>query len=133
LLDYSKNLILPETLERLLDLARAANVEDARGALFAGEKINVTEGRAVLHTALRNRSGQPVPVDGRDVMADVREVLACIEDFAEGVRDGTIVGATGKPFTDVVNIGIGGSDLGPAMATRALSPYGRDGLTCRFV
>jgi len=132
-LDYSKNLILPETLERLLDLARAANLEDAREAMFAGEKINVTEGRAVLHTALRNRSDRPVLVDGRDVMADVREVLDATAAFAEGVRSGALRGATGERFTDVVNIGIGGSDLGPAMVTRALSPYGRDDLTCHFV
>src|SRR3546814_197148 len=131
--DYSKNLILPETLERLLDLARAANLEDAREAMFAGEKINVTEGRAVLHTALRNRSDRPVLVDGRDVMADVREVLDAMAVFAEGVREGTIAGATGERFTDVVNIGIGGSDLGPAMVTRALTPYGRDDLRCHFV
>src|SRR3546814_1018112 len=78
--------------------------------MFAGEKINVTEGRAVLHTALRNRSDRPVLVDGRDVMADVREVLDAMAVFAEGVREGTIAGATGERFTDVVNIGIGGSD-----------------------
>jgi glucose-6-phosphate isomerase len=132
-LDYSKNLILPETLERLLDLARAANLEDAREAMFSGEKINVTEGRAVLHTALRNRSDRPVLVDGHDVMADVREMLESMAVFAEGVREGAIVGVTGKRFTDVVNIGIGGSDLGPAMVTRALLPYGLHGLTCRFV
>jgi len=132
-LDYSKNLVVPETMEKLLDLARAANVEDARDAMLAGEKINVTEGRAVLHTALRNRSDRPVLLDGRDVMADVREVLDAMAAFAEGVRGGAIVGATGKRFTDVVNIGIGGSDLGPAMVTRALSPYGQEGLTCHFV
>src|SRR3546814_20521100 len=88
--DYSKNLILPETLERLLDLARAANLEDAREAMFAGEKINVTEGRAVLHTALRNRSDRPVLVDGRALMADVREGLDARAVFAEGVREGPI-------------------------------------------
>jgi glucose-6-phosphate isomerase len=133
MLDYSKNLVLPETLERLLDLARAANLEAAREAMFAGEKINVTEGRAVLHTALRNRSDRPVLVDGHDVMADVREVLDATAAFAEGVRGGAVRGATGERFTDVVNIGIGGSDLGPAMVTRALSPYGSDDLTCHFV
>jgi glucose-6-phosphate isomerase len=133
LLDYSKNLALPETLEKLLALARAANLTEAREAMFAGEKINVTEGRAVLHTALRNRSDRPVLVDGRDVMADVREVLDCMAAFAEGVRGGRVVGATGERFTDVVNIGIGGSDLGPAMVTRALSPYGSDDLRCHFV
>src|SRR3546814_19051371 len=101
--------------------------------MFAGEKINVTEGRAVLHTALRNRSDRPVLVDGRDVMADVREVLDAMAVFAEGVREGTIAGATGERFTDVVNIGIGGSDLGPAMVPRALTPYGLDALRCPFV
>ncbi|MGD1879246.1 MAG: glucose-6-phosphate isomerase [Kiloniellaceae bacterium] len=133
LLDYSKNLILPETLDKLLALARAADVEGARAAMFGGEKINVTEGRAVLHTALRNRADRPVLVDGRDVMGDVREVLDAMATFAEGVREGAIGGATGERFTDVVNIGIGGSDLGPAMVTRALSPYGRADLRCHFV
>src|SRR3546814_21020708 len=101
--------------------------------MFAGEKINVTEGRAVLHTALRNRSDRPVLVDGRDVMADVREVLDAMAVFAEGVREGTIAGATGERFTDVVNIGIGGSDLGPAMVKRALTPYRRADRRCPFV
>ena len=133
LLDYSKNLILPETLEKLLALARAADVEGGRDAMFDGERINATEGRAVLHTALRNRSERPVLVDGHDVMGDVREVLEAMGAFAEAVRDGAIGGATGERFTDVVNIGIGGSDLGPAMVTRALSPYGREGLRSHFV
>ncbi len=133
LLDYSKNLILPETVEKLLALARAADVEGGRDAMFAGEKINATEGRAVLHTALRNRSERPVLVDGHDVMGDVREVLEAMGGFAEAVRDGSIGGATGERFTDVVNIGIGGSDLGPAMVTRALSPYGRENLRSHFV
>ncbi|GAB4226605.1 MAG: glucose-6-phosphate isomerase [Kiloniellaceae bacterium] len=133
LLDYSKNLILPETLEKLLALARAADVEGGRDAMFDGERINATEGRAVLHTALRNRSERPVLVDGHDVMGDVREVLEAMGAFAEAVRDGAIGGATGERFTDVVNIGIGGSDLGPAMVTRALSPYGRQGLRSHFV
>jgi glucose-6-phosphate isomerase len=133
LLDYSKNLILPATLEKLLALARAADVEGAREAMFGGQKINTTERRAVLHTALRNRSERPVLVDGHDVMGDVREVLEAMAAFAEGVRNGAIGGATGERFTDVVNIGIGGSDLGPAMVTRALSPYGHKGLRCHFV
>ncbi len=133
LLDYSKNLVLPETMEQLLALARAADVEGGREAMFDGERINSTEGRAVLHTALRNRSERPVLVDGHDVMGDVREVLAAMGAFADAVRDGTIGGATGERFTDVVNIGIGGSDLGPAMVTRALSPYGRPELRCHFV
>ncbi|WP_193369096.1 glucose-6-phosphate isomerase [Pelagibius marinus] len=133
LLDYSKNLVLPETMEKLLTLARAADVEGGREAMFGGERINSTEGRAVLHTALRNRSQRPVLVDGHDVMGDVREVLAAMGGFADAVRDGAIGGATGESFTDVVNIGIGGSDLGPAMVTRALSPYGRPELRCHFV
>ncbi|NIA67404.1 glucose-6-phosphate isomerase [Pelagibius litoralis] len=133
LLDYSKNRIVAETLEKLVALARAAGVEAARDAMFAGEKINVTEGRAVLHTALRNRSDRPVLVDGRDVMPDVRGVLDAMAAFAEGVRSGAIVGAGGERFTDIVNIGIGGSDLGPAMVTRALSPYIQKGLRCHFV
>ncbi|MGF1593362.1 MAG: glucose-6-phosphate isomerase [Kiloniellaceae bacterium] len=133
LLDYSKNLILPETLEKLLALVRAADVEGAREAMFDGARINVTEGRAVLHTALRNRSERPVPVDGHDVMGDVREVLDAMAAFAEGVREGSLRGVTGERFTDVVNIGIGGSDLGPAMVTRALSPYGHPDIRCHFV
>jgi glucose-6-phosphate isomerase len=133
LLDYSKNLILPETVEKLLALARAAEVEAAREAMFAGARINTTEKRAVLHTALRNRSDRPVMVDGRDVMGDVREVLSAMAGFADGIRDGALGGASGERFTDVVNIGIGGSDLGPAMVTRALKPYGRPELRSHFV
>ncbi len=133
LLDYSKNRILPETLDKLIALAEAAGLEAARERMFTGAKINVTEGRAVLHTALRNRSDSPVTVDGRDVMPDVRSVLEAMTAFAEGVRAGTMTGAGGERFTDIVNIGIGGSDLGPAMVTRALSPYVQDGLRCHFV
>lgn len=133
LLDYSKNRILPETLDKLIALAEAAGLEAARERMFTGAKINVTEGRAVLHTALRNRSDSPVTVDGRDVMLDVRSVLEAMTAFAEGVRAGTMTGAGGERFTDIVNIGIGGSDLGPAMVTRALSPYVQDGLRCHFV
>ena len=133
LLDYSKNRILPETLDKLIALAQAAGVEAARERMFTGERINVTEGRAVLHTALRNRSDAPVKVDGRDVMPDVRSVLAAMTAFADGVRSGAITGAGGERFTDIVNIGIGGSDLGPAMVTRALSPYVQEGLRCHFV
>ena len=124
LLDYSKNLIRPQTMKLLLKLAREAGVESLRDAMFAGEKINLTEGRAVLHTALRNRSDRPVLVDGEDVMPEVRAVLARMGGFADRVRTGKWKGYTGKPVTDVVNIGIGGSDLGPAMACLALKPYG---------
>ncbi len=129
LLDYSKNLIRPHTLKLLLKLAKETGVEILRDALFAGDKINLTEDRAVLHTALRNRAERPVMVDGHDVMPDVRDVLERMRAFADKVRTGkwkgyAAKGASGKPITDVVNIGIGGSDLGPAMACLALKPYG---------
>jgi glucose-6-phosphate isomerase len=124
LLDYSKNLIQPQTMKLLLKLAKASGVEILRDAMFAGEKINLTEDRAVLHTALRNRGEQPVLVDGHDVMPVVRDVLARMRVFADRVRTGQWKGFTGKPITDVVNIGIGGSDLGPAMVCLALRPYG---------
>ena len=126
LLDYSKNRIVAETMEKLVALAEAAGVEAARDAMFAGERINVTEGRAVLHTALRNRSDRPVLVDGQDVMPEVRGVLDAMSNFAVAVRSGRLLGAGGERFTDIVNIGIGGSDLGPAMVCRALSPYVQD-------
>jgi len=132
LLDYSKNLIRPQTLKLLLKLAQETGVETLRDAMFAGEKINLTEGRAVLHTALRNRSERQVMVDGHDVMPEVREVLARMRAFADRVRTGKWKGHTGKPITDVVNIGIGGSDLGPAMACLALKPYGGN-LRAHFV
>ena len=124
LLDYSKNLIRPRTLQLLLKLAKESGVEAMRTAMFAGERINASEGRAVLHTALRNRSDRPLPVDGADVMPAVRAVLARMHSFADRVRTGKWKGYSGKAITDVVNIGIGGSDLGPAMACQALKPYG---------
>jgi len=133
LLDYSKNRATAETLDLLLRLARDRGLEARRDAMVAGEKINTTEGRAVLHTALRNRSGRPVLVDGHDVMADVNAVLAQMKRFSDAVRSGDWRGATGKPITDVVNIGIGGSDLGPRMVTEALTPYHQPGLRVRFV
>jgi len=132
LLDWSKCRVNGQTLDLLTGLAQACQLETRRDAMFAGEAINTTENRAVLHTALRNRSDAPVPVDGHDVMGDVRAVLAAMADFCHGVREGTLKGATGETFTDVVNIGIGGSDLGPAMAVRALAPY-HDGPRCHFV
>lgn len=132
-LDYSKNLVTRETMSLLFALARARNVEAAREAMFSGEKINVTENRAVLHTALRNRSDKPVYVDGKDVMPDVRAVLEKMAKFADAVRSGAWTGCTGKPMTDVVNIGIGGSDLGPAMATAALKHYAHPTLRFHFV
>jgi glucose-6-phosphate isomerase len=131
-LDFSKCAVTDETLSLLFDLARAAGVEARRDAMFAGQRINVTENRAVLHTALRNRSGQPVLVDGEDVMFDVLGVLEAMGRFAEAIRSGELTGATGKRFTDIVNIGIGGSDLGPAMATLALAPF-HDGPRAHYV
>lgn len=132
LLDWSKCRVNGTTLELLEDLAIACDVEGRRDAMFAGKKINTTEDRAVLHTALRNRSNTPVTVDGKDVMGDVNAVLAAMADFCHGVRAGTINGGTHAPFTDVINIGIGGSDLGPAMAVQALAPY-HDGPRMHFV
>jgi glucose-6-phosphate isomerase len=132
-LDYSKNRVTGETMELLVDLAKACDVEGWRARMFAGEPINATEGRAVLHTALRNPGGKRAySVGGKDVTGDVEAVLAAMGVFAEKVRTGTIVGATGKRFTDVVNIGIGGSDLGPVMVTTALRPY-HDGPRVHFV
>ncbi len=122
-LDYSKNRIVDQTLPLLAALARQAHVPEKIEAMFTGKRINHTEGRAVLHTALRNRSGTPVLVDGRDVMPDVLRVLERMREFSEAVRSGRASGHTGKAITDVVNIGIGGSDLGPYMACEALEPY----------
>ncbi|MEO3386482.1 glucose-6-phosphate isomerase [Mesorhizobium sp. CAU 1741] len=132
LLDYSKCAITQEAVALLEALAGAAGVEERRAAMFAGEKINTTEGRAVLHVALRNPPGEPVPLDGADVMQDVHAVLDAMARFADGVRSGAIAGATGAKITDIVNIGIGGSDLGPAMATLALAPY-HDGPRAHYV
>ncbi len=133
MLDYSKNRITAETLEMLLALAEACGVPGAIERMFTGEKINTTEDRAVLHTALRNRSNEPVLVDGQDVMPAVRAVLDKMAAFAEGVRDGTWKGHTGRPIRNIINIGIGGSDLGPVMAYEALKPYADRKLTVRFV
>ena len=124
LLDFSKHRIDTQTLELLLALAQARGLKAAIEAQFAGEKINTTEGRAVLHVALRNRAGTPIHVDGRDVMPQVEAVLARMRAFAEAVRGGQWRGQDGARITDVVNIGIGGSDLGPVMACGALAPYG---------
>ncbi|WP_319518326.1 glucose-6-phosphate isomerase [uncultured Martelella sp.] len=132
LMDFSKIAINAEVLDALVRLAAEKGVEEKRAAMFAGEKINITEDRAVLHTALRNRANTPVMVDGKDVMPDVNDVLDAMGEFSEGIRSGSINGATGKAFTDVVNIGIGGSDLGPAMTTLALAPY-HDGPRLHYV
>src|SRR5947209_6193622 len=113
LLDYSKNRITGETLRLLLDLAKQADVLGRAAKMFAGEKINTSEGRAVLHVALRNRSNRPILVDGQDVMPEVNAVLKHMREFTEAVRNGAWKGYTGQTITDVVNIGIGGSDLGP--------------------
>ena len=133
LFDYSKQRVDAPVLAALIDLAKACGVEAKREAMFAGEKINVTEKRAVLHTALRNFSGKPVLVDGHDVMPDVIGTREKMLSFAADVREGRVRGALGQPMTDVINIGIGGSDLGPAMATRALSPYAPPKLRSHFV
>ncbi|PKO50492.1 MAG: glucose-6-phosphate isomerase [Betaproteobacteria bacterium HGW-Betaproteobacteria-20] len=133
LFDYSKHRINDETLPLLMQLAREANVEGWRNRMFAGEKINITENRAVLHTALRNRSNTPVMVDGKDVMPEVNAVLAQMRAFSDKVRNGDWLGYTGKRITDVVNIGIGGSDLGPVMVCDALKPYASPELQVHFV
>ena len=121
-----------EAMRQLVALAGAAGVEEKRAAMFAGKHINITEDRAVLHTALRDLAGRGLHVDGQDVMKDVESVLAAMAAFADAVRSGKAPGATGKKITDVVNIGIGGSDLGPAMATLALAPY-HDGPRAHYV
>ncbi len=123
LVDFSKNLITQETLDDLLALARECKLPEAMEAMFKGERINQTENRAVLHTALRNRANTPVMVDGEDVMPAVNRVLAQMESFANRLLSGEWKGYTGKAITDIVNIGIGGSDLGPLMVTEALRPY----------
>ncbi|MBZ8134981.1 glucose-6-phosphate isomerase [Afifella sp. IM 167] len=132
-LDYSKNLLTAETVELLTQLARAADVEGLRQSMFSGEAINITEKRAVLHTALRAPENAGIEVGGVDVTLGVHDVLERVGAFAEGVRSGKLAGSGGKAFTDVVNIGIGGSDLGPAMAVAALAPYRDGGPRVHFV
>jgi glucose-6-phosphate isomerase len=132
-IDYSKNRVTDTTLSLLRDLAEAVDVAGYRDRMFAGEKINVTEDRAVLHTALRASREAQVTVDGVDVMPDVHAVLDAMGAFADTVRARAWLGATGKPITSLVNIGIGGSDLGPAMAVLALTPYCDPGLSVQFV
>jgi glucose-6-phosphate isomerase len=131
--DYSKNRINGRTMAYLCDLAEECQLADAIEKMFMGDKINATEGRAVLHTALRNRTNTPVMVDGQDVMPDVNAVLEKMKEFSEKVRSGEWKGYTGKKITDLVNIGIGGSDLGPVMVTEALKSYGKKGLNLHFV
>lgn len=133
LFDFSKNLINDEILAQLLQLAKEANVEKLRDAMFAGEKINSTEGRAVYHVALRNRALKELKVDGQDTSPEVDAVLQHMKEFSEQIRSGSWTGYTGKRITDVVNIGIGGSDLGPVMVTEALKYYAQPGLNVHFV
>jgi glucose-6-phosphate isomerase len=133
LIDLSKNLWTAETLRLLLELARAAEVEAWRERMWAGERINTTENRAVLHVALRHRGPEPILCDGRDVMPEVRSVLGRMKAFTEEVRSGARRGATGAAITDIVNIGIGGSDLGPQMVCRALDHLARPDLRAHFV
>jgi len=133
LVDYSKNLITEETLQLLLGLAHESGVKAAIDSMFTGEKINGTENRAVLHIALRHRADTPIKVDGTDVMPDVEAVLEKMQIFSGRIISGEWKGFTGKKITDIVNIGIGGSDLGPVMVTEALRPYAIDGLSVHFV
>lgn len=133
LLDYSKNRIDDKVMSALFDLARERDVTGRIKAMFSGEKINKTENRAVLHTALRHQDNTPIYVDGKDVMPKIREVLGRIKNFSEAVRLGTFTGYTGKKLTNIVNIGIGGSDLGPFMATEALRPYWAKDIKCYFI
>ena len=133
LFDYSKNRITQETVDKLLALAEAAGVPELRDAMFRGEKINITENRAVLHVALRNRPDNPIYVDGEDVMPSVTQTLDKMRTFSGAVRDGSWRGYTGEEITDIVNVGIGGSDLGPKMVTHALIPYGHPRLSVHYV
>ena len=133
LFDYSKNIIVQETLDLLFELANECRLKDAINAMFQGEKINQTEGRAVLHTALRNISNQPVFSDGEDVMPKVNAVLAQMKNICQRIHSGEWKGFSGKKIKHIVNIGIGGSDLGPVMVTEALRPYWVDGIQVHFV
>ena len=133
LFDFSKHRITEQTLELLIALAEQAEVPSCIERMFAGDKINFTERRAVLHVALRNRANRPILVDGEDVMPAVNQVLDKMRKFTDAVRGGQHRGHTGKRITDIVNIGIGGSDLGPVMVTEALKPYWQDGMSVRFV
>jgi glucose-6-phosphate isomerase len=133
LIDFSKNILQKETLALLLELARECQLQEAITAMFSGEKINETEGRSVLHIALRNTSGNPVYVDGEDVMPTVREVLQKMKGLCGRIHSGEWTGYTGKKIEHIVNIGIGGSDLGPVMVTEALRPYWLPGIQAHFV
>ena len=132
-LDYSKNLITERTMQHLMELARAADLAFWGDSLLRGDKVNNTEGRAVLHMALRNLGYRDYQIDGVDVMPGIRSVLARMRSFSDDVRMGRWLGYTGQPVTDVVNIGIGGSDLGPLMVTEALRPYWQEGLRAQRI
>src|SRR6202044_3064690 len=133
LVDYSKHRITEQTLKLLLGLAEQAKVGEWRDRMFRGDKINGTEDRAGRHTALRNHGNEPVLFDGADGMHEVNDVLAKRRLFTDALRSGTWKGHTGKRITDIVNIGIGGSDLGPVMATEALRPYWQGGVSAHLV
>jgi glucose-6-phosphate isomerase len=133
LLDYSKNRINKETMSLLMDLAKQCGLKDWTEKMFSGEKINYTENRAVLHTALRNRSDEPIYVDGQNIMPEVKSELEKMRQYSEEIRSGHWLGYSGKPIIDIVNIGVGGSDLGPVMVSEALHPYGKAGLRVHFV
>ena len=133
IVDYSKNRINAKTMEYLMNLARERRLEDKIKSMFRGDKINITENRAVLHTALRNRRGKPVLVNGRDIMPEIEAVYAKMRRFSEDVRFGRFKGHTGKKLVNIVNIGIGGSDLGPFMVTEALKKYWMKGINCYFI
>jgi glucose-6-phosphate isomerase len=133
LVDFSKNIVTEETMKLLEGVAEAAQIKEEAQKMFSGVKINATEGRAVLHVALRNRSNTPIMVDGKDVMPEVNEVLGKLKPFVESVRNGEWKGFTGKPITHVVNVGIGGSDLGPVMVTEALKSYSKRDMKVLFV
>lgn len=131
--DFSKNFITEETLSLLFKLAKDAKIEELRDEMFKGEQINFTEHRAVYHVALRNVKNEPMAVNGKSVVEEVNGVLEHMKDFSEQVRSGAWKGYTGKPIDTIVNIGIGGSDLGPVMVTEALKPYGKKGMKLHFV
>jgi glucose-6-phosphate isomerase len=133
LVDYSKNRITEETIGLLIALAQEIDLSDAVEKMFAGDKINETENRAVLHVALRNRKNTPIYLDGKDVMLQVNEVLQKIKTFSEQIISGKWKGYTGKKISDLVNVGIGGSNLGPLMVTECLRPYAQEGLSVHFV
>ncbi len=133
LIDFSKNIIDDHAFKLLIQLARECGLKDAIASQFSGERINKTENRQVLHTALRNRSNKPVMVDGKDVMPDVNRVLEQMKAFSESIISGSWKGYTGKPISDIVNIGIGGSDLGPLMVTEALKHYQKENIRLHFV